>query len=174
MGAAALRRKQARIDRAGGPHKGQHMHGELIPVGGGDPIPLLKETLIIGRRESCDIVLRFANVSGHHCQLSLESGYWFVQDMNSQNGVKVNGTRVIRKRLDPGDLISMARHKYTIKYTPEGPPPSEEEDLAAILSKSLLDRAGLQRRADGSPRRYMPQEKPPEDAAGDAKKREYE
>src|SRR5262245_30532217 len=154
------------------------MHGELIPVGGGDPIPLLKETLIIGRRESCDIVLRFANVSGHHCQLSLEGGYWFVQDMNSQNGVKVNGTRVIRKRLDPGDLLSMVRHKYTIKYTPEGPPPSEEEDLAAILSKSLLDRAGLQRRRESGeqqgPRRYGPNEKPPEDAANEAKKREFE
>ena len=35
------------------------MYGELIPLGGGDPIPLLKKQLLIGRRESCDIVLRF-------------------------------------------------------------------------------------------------------------------
>ena len=27
------------------------MYGELIPVGGGDPIPLLKKGLLIGRRE---------------------------------------------------------------------------------------------------------------------------
>jgi adenylate cyclase len=43
------------------------MYGELVPVGGGDNIPLLKPNLIVGRRESCDIVLRFANVSGQHC-----------------------------------------------------------------------------------------------------------
>lgn len=147
------------------------MYGELVPVGGGDAIPLVKETLVVGRRESCDIVLRFANVSGQHCQLSRESGYWFVQDMNSQNGVKVNGSRVIRKRLDPGDLLSMARHKYTIHYTPEGPPPSEEQDLEAVLSKSLLDRAGLQKRHDGGPaRRYNPMD----DTAGQLRKREYE
>jgi adenylate cyclase len=147
------------------------MYGELVPVGGGDTIPLIKETLVVGRRESCDIVLRFANVSGQHCQLSRESGYWFVQDLNSQNGVKVNGSRVIRKRLDPGDLLSMARHKYTIQYTPEGPPPSDEQDLEAVLSKSLLDRAGLQKRAEaGVARRYNPMD----NDAGQLKRREYE
>jgi hypothetical protein len=26
------------------------MHGELIPLGGGDPIPLLKKNLLVGRR----------------------------------------------------------------------------------------------------------------------------
>jgi hypothetical protein len=47
--------------------------------------------MTVGRRESCDIVLRFSNVSGQHCQLLLEGGYWFVQDNNSQNGTKVAG-----------------------------------------------------------------------------------
>ena len=62
------------------------MYGELVPLGGGDPIPLLKKKLLVGRRESCDIVLRFGNVSAHHCQLRIESGYWFVKDLNSRNG----------------------------------------------------------------------------------------
>ena len=35
------------------------MYGELIPLGGGDPIPLMKKMLSVGRRESNDIVLRF-------------------------------------------------------------------------------------------------------------------
>ena len=50
------------------------MYGELIPLGGGDPIPLLKKQLLCGRRESCDIILRFANVSAHHCQFNLRDG----------------------------------------------------------------------------------------------------
>ena len=69
------------------------MFGELLPLGGGDPIPLLKRDLMIGRRESCDIVLRFANVSAHHCQLSVQDGYWYVKDLGSKNGLKVNGVR---------------------------------------------------------------------------------
>ena len=127
------------------------MYGELLPLGGGDPIPLLKQNLRVGRRDSsCDIVLRFANVSAHHCQLFVNGGYWYVKDLKSRNGVKVNGSRVTEKRLDPGDVLSVARHKYEVKYSPVdlgavGPPPPE--DLPAeILGRSLLERAGLNSR----------------------------
>src|ERR1700682_3229050 len=68
-------------------------NGELIPVGGGDAIPLIRDTLSMGRRESCDICLRFANVSGLHCEMTFQDGYWLIKDMGSTNGIKVNGTR---------------------------------------------------------------------------------
>jgi adenylate cyclase len=127
-------------------------YGELIPLGGGDSIPLLRHSLLVGRRESCDVVLRFSNVSAHHCELTMIGGYWYVRDLQSRNGVKVNGIRVQEKRLDPGDELSLARHRYEIKYSPAdlgavGPPPPDamSED---IFGKSLLERAGLdQRRA---------------------------
>jgi adenylate cyclase len=132
------------------------MFGELIPVGGGDPIPLLKKRLRVGRRESCDIVLRFGNVSAHHCLLMVEEGYWFVKDLNSRNGVKVNDVKLrgeMRKRIDPNDVIAIAKHKYEVKYSPAelgavGPPPQDDrpEDF---MSQSLLERAGLNRRAKG-------------------------
>jgi adenylate cyclase len=149
------------------------MFGELIPVGGGDPIPLLKETLVVGRRESCDICLRFGNVSGQHCQLTLESGYWFVQDMQSQNGTKVNGNRVMRKRLDPGDTLSVAKHKYEVRYSPaelgaSGPPPSDDTDYAQIMGRSLLERAGLSKTGEAGPSRRF---NPNDDSAGQLKKR---
>ncbi|OHB70929.1 MAG: adenylate cyclase [Planctomycetes bacterium RBG_13_63_9] len=123
------------------------MYGELIPLGGGDPIPLLKKVLLVGRRESCDIVLRFSNVSAHHCQLSINGGYWYVRDMRSRNGVKVNGIRVSEKRLDPGDVLSVAKHKYEVKYSPidlgaVGPPPPDVTH-ADMFRESLLERAGL-------------------------------
>ena len=120
-------------------------------MGGGDDIPLIKERLLIGRRESCDIVLRFSNVSAHHCELYLDGGYWYVRDDNSKNGVKVNNKRVQSNRLDPGDTLHVAKHKYEIVYNPidngaTGPPPAEEDHTAKIMSKSLLERAGLTRR----------------------------
>jgi hypothetical protein len=125
------------------------MYGELIPVGGGDPIPLLKKSLLVGRRESCDIVLRFSNVSAHHCQLTLTGGYWYVRDLNSRNGIKVNGVRTSEKRLDPGDALSIAKHRYEMHYSPldlgaVGPPPPDVVE-GEIFGKSLLERAGLER-----------------------------
>jgi len=129
------------------------MYGELVPLGGGDPIPLFKKTLLVGRRESCDIVLRFSNVSAHHCQLTVTGGYWYVLDLKSRNGVKVNGNRVKEKRIDPGDVLSIAKHRYEIKYSPielgaVGPPPPDGVE-ADLFNKSLLERAGLEKRRPG-------------------------
>lgn len=129
------------------------MYGQLLPVGGGDPIPLLKKNLLVGRRESCDIVLRFANVSAHHCQLTVNGGYWYVRDMNSRNGVKVNGVEVTEKRVDPGDVLSVAKHRYEVKYSPVelgavGPPPPDVSE-SDIFRSSLLERAGLEQRKLG-------------------------
>jgi adenylate cyclase len=117
------------------------MLGELVPCGGGDPIPLVKDKLLLGRRGSCDISLRFPNVSSHHCQLELLNGYWFVRDLNSRNGIKVNGVRCESKWLMPGDVLAIAKHRYELLYTPEGDaPPAGDEDPFSV---SLLEKAGL-------------------------------
>jgi pSer/pThr/pTyr-binding forkhead associated (FHA) protein len=125
------------------------MYGELVPQGGGDPIPLLRESLMVGRRESCDIVLRFPNVSAHHCQMDLKGGYWYVQDLKSRNGTKVNGIRITQKRVSPGDVLSFASHNYDVKYSPTeigavGPPPEDGLDYD-VFDESLLQRAGLEK-----------------------------
>ena len=100
-----------------------------------------------GRRESCDICLKFQNVSGLHCELSFRDGYWFIRDMGSTNGIKVNGTRILQKPLRPGDELAISARRYTIQYnlTPNGlenleAQLNEDEDL---LSQSLMEKAGL-------------------------------
>jgi predicted component of type VI protein secretion system len=132
------------------------MYGELIPLGGGDPIPLLKKQLLAGRRESCDIVLRFANVSAHHCQLSVEDGYWHVRDLQSRNGIKINDVRIDKeqqRRLDPGDVLAIAKHKYRVEYEPAElgavGPPATDNLSQEIMRESLLARAGLDHRSFG-------------------------
>lgn len=132
------------------------MYGELLPVGGGDPIPLLKPSLLVGRRESADIVLRFPNVSGHHCELSLADGYWSIKDLRSSNGTKVNGVRVTEQKLRPGDKLSIARHDYEIVFDPlrlgGAPVAAEKADDESLFSKSLLESAGLEANPHGGQR----------------------
>jgi adenylate cyclase len=121
-------------------------NGALEPVGGGDPIPLIRELLTMGRRESCDICMRFPNVSGMHCELRFVEGYWYIRDLNSTNGIKVNGTRVQEKLVRPGDEITIAKRRYLIQYEqPTSTSALEEVDQEDILSHSLLERAGLER-----------------------------
>lgn len=131
--------------------------GELQPIGGGDPIPLLKATLVVGRRESSDIVLRFPNVSGTHCELAIVEGHWTVRDLGSSNGTKVNGTRVTESRLDPGDKLSIGRHEYEIAYDPAALGADGGATFSAtqrdIFSRSLLASAGLESRRPPGPAR---------------------
>ncbi|MCD0462660.1 FHA domain-containing protein [Roseiconus lacunae] len=126
-------------------------YGQLVPIGGGDPIPLTKDRLVVGRRGECDIQLKFNNVSGQHARMTLEQGYWFIRDMNSRNGIKVDGRPVIRKRLDPKCKLAIARHVYTVEYDPQllgayGPPPADDEYLDEVMKSSLMSRAGVSKR----------------------------
>lgn len=120
------------------------MLGTLNPLGGGDPIPLLKLRLTIGRRSSCDICLDYPNVSSHHCELEYKNGYWHVMDLGSSNGTKVNGERVVEKFLHPGDTLEVAKHRFDVAYTPDpaAPVPVEANDPFAL---SLMEKAGLER-----------------------------
>jgi pSer/pThr/pTyr-binding forkhead associated (FHA) protein len=125
--------------------------GELVPVGGGDPIPLRRGVLTVGRRESCDISLRFPNISGLHCELAYkDAGFWQIRDLGSTNGIKVNGQRVLSRALRPGDEVAIAKRKYTISYNLS---PQAEAAIEAMLSEdentfsqSLMEKAGLVKR----------------------------
>jgi adenylate cyclase len=117
-----------------------------MPVGGGDPIPLVTNVLTVGRRESCDICLKFNNVSSIHCELSLRSpGLWSVRDMGSSNGTKVNGVRMLQRTLKPGDEIGIAGHRFVLEYTlPDGVTLDDEADKNEnVFGQSLMERAGL-------------------------------
>jgi adenylate cyclase len=121
--------------------------GELVPTGGGDSIPLISRIMTVGRRESCDICLKFPNISGLHCEFSYRDGYWFVRDMGSSNGIKVNSARTLQRALRPGDEVSIANRKYVISYDLSE---TGQEALEKVLSqeeglrsRSLLEKAGL-------------------------------
>ncbi len=118
------------------------MLGELIPCGGGDPIPLLSEQLLVGRRSRCDITLQFPNVSSHHCQLELINGFWRIRDLGSRNGIKVNGKKCDMRWLMPKDIVSIAKHKYEVMYEPDGSAPPTDDDNPFAMG--LLEKAGLE------------------------------
>lgn len=116
--------------------------GKLVPCGGGDPIPLLESPLTIGRISESDIRLKQPSVSSRHCKLEFRDGYWFVTDLGSRNGIRVDGVSTESSHLMPEAVLSVARFRFQIHYTPTGDAPPPEDD---ILSVSLLEKAGLSR-----------------------------
>ncbi len=134
--------------------------GTLMPVGGGDPIPLLKDEVRVGRRPSNDVCLDFENVSGKHCTLRLENGVWLVRDAGSRNGTTINGQAVSGERgVMPDDEVGIATHLFHLDYVPASTVMATKAILGEELAeprqrKSLLELAGLE--ADSAPRARRP------------------
>ena len=74
-------------------------------VGEGRRRMLSGDRLVLGRSREADIVLEDPNVSRRHAELRREGERWAIADLGSTNGVKVNGRRVDRAPLEPGDAI---------------------------------------------------------------------
>lgn len=142
--------------------------GILKPVGGGDPVPLNKPELIVGRRATCDICLDFENISGKHCTLRLIHGVWHVRDLGSTNGTTVNGAPISSDHtVMPDDEFGVAGHLYRIDYEPSGPESVLhnkeviDEDVREERKKhSLMELAGLDTDDDKPKRRSRPAKAP--------------
>jgi predicted component of type VI protein secretion system len=132
-------------------HPLSELLGVLHPVGGGDPIPLTKPEMVIGRRAGCDIRLDFENISGKHCSLRFLNGIWMLRDLGSTNGTTVNGSLLASEQsVMPDEELGIAGHMYTIEYDPAGPEAflsahkELDEDVVQERQKhSLMDLAGL-------------------------------
>ncbi|MBL8955345.1 MAG: FHA domain-containing protein [Myxococcaceae bacterium] len=71
-----------------------------------------QESVLIGRTSDCDVVLYDPGVSRKHARIFSEGSSptdtsYFVEDMGSSNGTKVNGAIIKKKQLADGDAISL-------------------------------------------------------------------
>lgn len=70
----------------------------------------------LGRSSDCDCVLRDANVSRRHAELRRRAnGDWYIVDLESTNGVKVNGRKVESTRLSPGDEVTLGTTTFVFE-----------------------------------------------------------
>ena len=66
-----------------------------------------KRRVVIGRSRECDIQLSDPNVSRRHAEVRQEGATYWVVDMNSTNGIEVNGRRLKRAKLENGDTVTL-------------------------------------------------------------------
>jgi pSer/pThr/pTyr-binding forkhead associated (FHA) protein len=103
------------------------MRARLLPLDNGDPIDIVKDMTLVGRRDDCDLRLEHKSVSKMHCVLVKTEGMLLLRDLGSTNGTRVNGQRVRRAILLPNDQLHIASYKFRVQFGGDLPPPQIEE-----------------------------------------------
>lgn len=72
-------------------------------------------SVLIGRTSECDVILYDPGVSRKHARIFSEGNGFFVEDMGSSNGTRVNGETVKKQALKDGDAISLGPVVFAFK-----------------------------------------------------------
>lgn len=70
----------------------------------------------VGRHPESDIFLDDITVSRHHCRFLWEGEDLAVEDSGSTNGTYVNGSRIDRATLQPGDEVLIGRFHLIVAH----------------------------------------------------------
>ena len=100
-------RRSAADGAAGLRYRGGGRGETVALVDGQTRHEITKPVTVLGRSAGCDVRLSDPNVSRRHAELRQQgTSYWMV-DLDSTNGVEVNGGRVERAKLDHGDKVTL-------------------------------------------------------------------
>ena len=119
--------------------------GKLIltpTVGPRQEFSLAKATVTLGRATNSDVILEDRNVSRSHTVLKCDELGCELVDLGSANGTRVNGVRVDRASLKPGDIITIG--KNTLHFEADNPAADVEtcietpQDLETNLAETPL------------------------------------
>jgi pSer/pThr/pTyr-binding forkhead associated (FHA) protein len=135
------------------------MRAQLVPVDGGHPIDIVKDLIVVGRKEDCDVRLEHKSVSKMHCVIVKTDGLLLLRDLGSTNGTRVNGTRVRRAALLPNDQVGIAHFKFRVFLGPDEPaPPAQPHEHTQALDRDELQQALKGGRPAGGTEKASPRE----------------
>ncbi len=91
------------------------MESSDLPVLIGQTGPLngeiwgIRDTILIGRDSSCDVVVPDRQVSRFHARLTRSENGMMLEDLASKNGTYLNGTRIdVPEYIQDGDVVQIA------------------------------------------------------------------
>jgi hypothetical protein len=84
-------------------------HRLLVKDQHGEREVLLVDTLAVGRDPRCDITAPDPQLSRRHAEFVADGAEVRVRDLDSRNGILVNGRRLPEAELHPGDVVQVAQ-----------------------------------------------------------------
>jgi len=99
----------------------------------------IRDQLLIGRDEQCDIVIPERQVSRHHARLTRTAQGTFLEDLASKNGTHVNGVLIAQPTLlQDGDSIQIALAQVFYYLSSEATLPLEEPSVLSSAANQAL------------------------------------
>lgn len=94
----------------------------------GKAFDLIEERITVGRALDNIIRLDDGTISHHHSMLVLDGTEFKLRDLNSTNGSRVNGLRIVETKLSNGDQVRMGsvemRYESDVKKASQPLPPT--------------------------------------------------
>jgi pSer/pThr/pTyr-binding forkhead associated (FHA) protein len=72
-------------------------------------MPVDRDWMVIGRGRGADIVIAEPTMSRAHAAIGFDGAHFFVQDLGSTNGTRVNGSREQKAVLKNGDEVQLGK-----------------------------------------------------------------
>lgn len=94
--------------------------GDFRLVSKGGRFDLTERRMTIGRGRMNDITINDSSVSREHAELVQDGGTYVVRDLDSTNGVLVNGARVREQVLAPGDTVTLGNSVLRFERAGDG------------------------------------------------------
>lgn len=73
----------------------------------GQEFELTRPAMVIGRTDDNDVTVNHRSISRHHAKIVCENGRYAIVDLQSSNGVRVNGEEYSKVELRRGDVVDL-------------------------------------------------------------------
>jgi pSer/pThr/pTyr-binding forkhead associated (FHA) protein len=105
----------------------------------GAEFSIAKPLVRIGRLEELDLCISHRSISREHARVTQKEGSFEIEDLQSANGVRVNGSSIKKSALRSGDVVELGQVRFRFVGSGEAYTfdPAEEEQLAAPTSRGL-------------------------------------
>jgi predicted component of type VI protein secretion system len=115
------------------------MTPHLVALGDGPNLVLDKPILLVGRHQECDVQIPSRKISRKHCCIAQVADYVVVKDLQSTNGIRVNGARMLEGVLRHGDELTIGNMKYRLEWPNNGVKAAVSSSAAALAPKRFAD-----------------------------------
>ena len=119
---------------------------KLMVHPGGVAVEIAQTSAILGRHSRADVRLAFSEVSRQHARVVFENGQWRIHDLDSLNGIWINGERMHEAILYDGDRVRIGSCVLSVERGTPAPvvktPRRNDHEVLKSIADVLPRQAG--------------------------------